>query len=565
MALRELHADLDPRKHRDLIASLKALEWINGIPPADFLKPGDKPVPPPVPAKPVPAAPVVAGPWKNAIDLIAVIDPARDAVRGVWKKSNGRIVSEFGGNSCLRIPYEPPPEYDFKIVFSRASSQCATAQFLVREGRSFFFEVGGHGNATSGFSLIGGRGTNENATKGTFVPRDGVKYVCVVEVRRNRVTALIDEKKIAEWVPTMGEISTDENWCVDVPNLLGLGNCESLTTFETVQVREVTGKGKIRGTLTTPIDPAFLRTVAAVVPAEQVKRVAEKLRELNPAYDGEYRHRTDGNQVVEFEVSTQRIFDAWPIRALSFLKKLDLEGEGSVLADISFVRGLKLQELGLSNTRVSDLAPLVGMPLQRLQISGTPVRDLAPLKGLPLQQIECERIGTTDYSALKSIRSLKTINDQPAAEFLKSAKESWTALFDGKTLDFIRPNRGWKVEKGTMVNDPDELNAAQTAQDFDNGEFRVRFEVKELQSLYFAVRQSDRGGYSVLFDKSALKPMEGKVHELLLTCQGEKVTATLDGRPLSFNETKPVARGCVQFNATGKLLKITAFDYRPLP
>lgn len=302
-----------------------------------------------------------------------------------------------------------------------------------------------------------------------------------------------------------------------------------------------------------------------MVPHEQVKRVAEKLRELNPGYDEEYAHRVEGNQVVEFRVSTQRILDGWPIRALYALRKLDLEGEGSVLADIAFVRGLKLQELGISNTRVADLAPLIGMPLQRLQISGTPVRDLAPLKGLPLQNLECERIGTTDYSALKNIRSLKMINDQPAADFLRSAKESWTALFDGRTADFLRSTRGWKVEKGVLINDPEELNAGQTGLEFDNGELRIRFEVKDLQSLYFAVRQSDRGGYSVLFDKSTLKPMEGRVHELLFTCQGEKVSATLDGRPLAFTESRPAARGCLQFNGTGKTVRITALDFRPLP
>jgi hypothetical protein len=150
-----------------------------------------------------------------------------------------------------------------------------------------------------------------------------------------------------------------------------------------VQVREVTGKGRIKATLTTPIDAAFLRSVASVGAQEQVKKVADKLRELNPVYDGEYNMKIEGNAVVEFEVKTDKIVDAWPIRAFQQLRKLDLEGESSVLYDISFLRGLKLQELGLSRTRVSDLTPLAGMPLLRLQISGTPVRDLTPLLKLP--------------------------------------------------------------------------------------------------------------------------------------------------------------------------------------
>ncbi|RPH35319.1 MAG: hypothetical protein EHM91_17390, partial [Planctomycetota bacterium] len=495
LPLQSLPADLEPKKHRDLILSIKSLESINQIPTADFLKSTEKPAPPADPkpvAAPVPPPPA-AGAWKNAIDLIPLIDPVRDAIKGVWTKHNGRIISEFGGNSALRILYEPPPEYDFRVVFTRAGSQCSTAQFLVREGRRFFFEMGGYENTTSGFSLVNGKGTKENPTRGTFVPKDGVKYVCVIEVRRNRVTALVDDKKISEWVPTMGEITTDDNWCVDVPNLIGLGNCEALTTFEAVQVREVTGKGRIRSTLATPIDPAFIRAVAAVIPEEQPQKVADKLRELNPGYDLDFTHRIEGNQVVEFKVSTQRIADVWPVRALHALRKLDLEGEGSVLADISCLRGLRLQELAISNTRVADLAALQGMPLQRLQISGTPVRDLVPLKTVPLQHLECERIATSDYSALKAVRSLKTINGQLAADFLKSSKEIWTALFDGKSLDFLRQANGWKIEKGVLVNNPENLDAGQTALDFENAEFRIRFKVKELHSLFFPARQTNRG------------------------------------------------------------------------
>ena len=566
LSVKELHADLDPKKHRDLVLALKGLESINQVPTAEFLKSTEKPASPPEPkpVAPLPAPPAVAGAWKNAIDLIPLIDPVRDAIRGVWKKHNGRIISEFGGNSALRILYEPPPEYDFRVVFTRASSQCSTAQFLVREGRGFFFEMGGYENTTSGFSLVNGKGTKENATRGTFVPKDGVKYICVIEVRRNRVTALVDDKKISEWVPSMGEISTDDNWCVDVPNLIGIGNCEALTTFEALQVREITGKGKIRTTLATPIDPAFLRAVAAVIPDDQVTKVAEKLRELNPGYDSEFSHKIEGNQVVEFKVSTQRIVDVWPVRALHSLRKLDLEAENSVLADISSLRGLKLQELAISNTRVVDLASLQGMPLQRLQISGTPVRDFSPLKTVPLQHLECERIGTSDFSALKAVRTLKTINGQPAADFLKSSKEIWTAMFDGKSLDFLRQARGWKIEKGVLVNNPENLDAGQTTFEFENAEFRIRFEVKELNSLFFAVRQSDRGGYSVMFDRSTLKTMEGRSHELLMTCQGERVTAVLDGRPISLHEPKPVNRGCLQFNGIGRSLRITAIDYRLL-
>jgi hypothetical protein len=193
------------------------------------------------------------------------------------------------------------------------------------------------------------------------------------------------------------------------------------------------------------------------------------------------------------------------------------------------------------------------------------VRDLTPLQKLPLVHLECERIGTGDFTALRSIKTLKTVNDQSAAEFLKSAKENWQAVFDGRTSECLRPNSSWKVERGALVNDPGEANAAQTIQEYENGEMRIRFEGKDLISLYFAMRQSDRGGYSVLFDKTQSKSMEGRPHELVFVCQGERVTATIDGKPVTFQKVEPSKKGCLQFNATGGAVRILSIEYRPSP
>jgi hypothetical protein len=188
-------------------------------------------------------------------------------------------------------------------------------------------------------------------------------------------------------------------WCLDLPTVVGIGNCETFTVFDAIQVREVTGKGRVRTTYSTPMEAAFVKTVPAL-PGEQLKRVLDKLKELNPAFDpGQARPRIENDRVVELALPTQKVLDLWPVRGLPFLRKLELGDEkSSVLSDIGCLKGMKLQELVLTNTRVSDLSPLVGMPLLRLQVQGAPIRDYAPLK---------------------LIRSLKTVNDQPVVEFLK--------------------------------------------------------------------------------------------------------------------------------------------------
>jgi serine/threonine-protein kinase len=577
MPLRLLEADLSPQKHLALISSIRTLETVNGAPVAEFLKDA-------APAPPPPDAAL----WKNAIDLIPAIDPVRDIVVGPWRKDGGKVYCDGGENAVLRVPYEPPAEYDYRIVYFRQSGTCATAQFLTREGRNFFFEMGGYGNNNSGIANIDGRGSSVNPTRSPLTLRGGQRYTSLIEVRRDRVTAYVDGKKLSEWLPSMGELSADGTWCVDIPGLIGLGNCESYTTFEVIQVRDVTGRGRLRLGTSTPPDAAFLKTVASLPPAEQVRRVAEKLRDLNLAFDpGSVRYKIENERVTEFSCGSSKLTDVWPVRAFPFLRKLELGDERApgLLADLGFLKGLKLSELSLFNTRVVDLSPLQGVPLTRLQLAGSSVRDLSPLRGsklawlsitgtpvldfaplrdVPLQRLELDRNVVGDLTPLKSIRTLKTVNDVPLAEFLKLAKDGWAPVFDGRTTDCLRNTLGWKVDRGTLVNDSTGLNSAQTRFEFENGDLKVRFEGKGGESLFFRVRQNEKGATGVFFDAVACRALEGRPHEILFSCRGDAVTVSLDGKPVAPTETQPSRSGCLQFNTTGAL-RVFSIEYRPAP
>ena len=181
--------------------------------------------------------------WKKSIDLLALVDPRRDALRGTWRMERGRLISEPFENGVLRLPYEPPEEYDFRTVFTRTNGACATAQFFVHQGRPGIWDLNKPG---VGFSNVGGIYSRENATFVPFSLQDGVRYVSIVQVRREGVRGWIDQQRRSDWTPSMGSLSTDGDWSMDSPVVLGLGNCETLTTFESIQVLEITGKGRIR-------------------------------------------------------------------------------------------------------------------------------------------------------------------------------------------------------------------------------------------------------------------------------------------------------------------------------
>jgi len=190
---------------------------------------------------------------------------------------------------------------------------------------------------------------------------------------------------------------------------------------------------------------AFCAEVAALPPQEQVARVAAKLKELNPGFDGKETHKIEADKVTELAFSSVAVTNIVPVKALTGLKKLTLvpwsKGAKSALSNLSPLQGLLLTFLACGNTEAADLTPLKGMPLTILSVDNTPVADLAPLAGMPLTILWCNSTKVSDFSpvqaaplqelkcdaavaysaanaaTLRGIKTLAKINDLPAAMF----------------------------------------------------------------------------------------------------------------------------------------------------
>jgi len=94
---------------------------------------------------------------------------------------------------------------------------------------------------------------------------------------------------------------------------------------------------------------------------------------------------------------------------------------GTPVSDLSPLMSMKLTYFCCVNTLVSDLSPLHDMPLKQLSIHASPVTDTSPIRGMPLESITLDFKPDRDTDLLRSIKTLKTINDKSAAEFLKDA------------------------------------------------------------------------------------------------------------------------------------------------
>ena len=154
-----------------------------------------QPVAPTLPARLSGPPALARAEWPNPRDLLKFIDPRRDALVGKWEIADGGLVSEKNRAAQLTIPYEPPPDYDFRIEFTPEETGSGGGQQLTAAGHDFWwlFFIGPV-NRVCGFDLVGGLPAQQNSTRTQVSPPvKGRRYVSLVEVRRGRVRAFLDD------------------------------------------------------------------------------------------------------------------------------------------------------------------------------------------------------------------------------------------------------------------------------------------------------------------------------------------------------------------------------------
>jgi len=150
----------------------------------------------------------------------------------------------------------------------------------------------------------------------------------------------------------------------------------------------------------------WLPKAMALPEEEKAQAVAQKLKELNPKFDGKvFPKYTDGKLNV-FQFFTDNVTDIEPIRILNHLERLTIRGTAlgnGKLFDLEPLHALPLAFLEVGFNDLSDLSPLHGTKVQVLLCRGTRIRELSPLRELPLFYFECSSTPVSDLSPLKGM------------------------------------------------------------------------------------------------------------------------------------------------------------------
>jgi serine/threonine protein kinase len=181
---------------------------------------------------------------KGTTDLLALIDPSKDAVEGEWTLENPGLVSAPGQHVRLQLPVIPPDEYDLRVVLTRVEGVDGLAFGLVQgaaqwtvyvdkfpqEGSQSGVELLDNGMATSvrGPQIVNGQPT-------TFE----------FKVRKSGYTVLKDGKPFLQWQGNYSRLSNFNRWEVRNNRALFLGQWSNRLRYSEIRLTAISGEGRL--------------------------------------------------------------------------------------------------------------------------------------------------------------------------------------------------------------------------------------------------------------------------------------------------------------------------------
>ncbi|HLX60059.1 MAG TPA: hypothetical protein VKX17_02135 [Planctomycetota bacterium] len=178
----------------------------------------------------------------KTVDLLKVVNPAKDSVKGGWKIEGGALICNMAAqDGRIRLPATCDTEYDFHAVFKRTSNESGgdIGFFLVHFKQQLLLTLSGYGNSLAGIHKINGSFLKENETRTENSLRNNVPYDLKVQVRRKSIRVLLNDKQLLNYKFEGARFSLHDSW--KLPDLKSFGifcfNCEA--QFQTIEFTEV--------------------------------------------------------------------------------------------------------------------------------------------------------------------------------------------------------------------------------------------------------------------------------------------------------------------------------------
>lgn len=181
----------------------------------------------------------------RVVNLLPLINSRNNAIAGIWTSDAGGISSDANATARLRLPYEPPDQYDLHVEFARKSGNKAVILLLSHAGHSFGWVMGTGNNSVCGFEMVDGKNATNSpvSVKRGSVLTNGEPCDCLVKVRDDSVAAYMNGQLVCFYKTDYSNLHISHPWSVGDGDFLGVASDASPTLFEVIEVTEVNAAG----------------------------------------------------------------------------------------------------------------------------------------------------------------------------------------------------------------------------------------------------------------------------------------------------------------------------------
>jgi WD40 repeat protein len=183
----------------------------------------------------------------RVVDLMPLIDPTADAVRGTWHMDAGLLQVDPTVHTCLSLalPYTPSDseEYDLHVGFSFRNKGDEIQGLVSHGGKRFNFVVAQSG--TFGFEKVAGKRAQDDATSVHVSELAIGPHDFRVGIRNKSLELVLDGKQVIQYATDYSDLDEDDHW-QRPDNAIGIGSWQGGVDFRTIEVKAISGGGTVR-------------------------------------------------------------------------------------------------------------------------------------------------------------------------------------------------------------------------------------------------------------------------------------------------------------------------------
>ncbi len=177
----------------------------------------------------------------RVIDLLKLVDPARDAMAGGWHFENGLLWNDPAAEAQLRFPYQPPAEYDYTVEYKRDDGHWGAAVVFCRPGG-----IGGcvfHANGTA-LVFVDPPGGQPASAFQAIVQNIESGCTARLQVRDDGLSVFVNgqrviDRRMVDWIPAKPTYAPAD------PLALGVVAFWGKMTIKSAEVTELSGAGTL--------------------------------------------------------------------------------------------------------------------------------------------------------------------------------------------------------------------------------------------------------------------------------------------------------------------------------